>query len=210
MADLTSQASDPATLLSWEEGIGDDKKYHIAHVSPEAIILVLKMKDYAKWVEVVAVARSLPGEAAAKLQQLPKAVHLAPNEISRVTYADGLNQLTLFHQDEKKTKVPGGKKLAEVFAAIKLHLGGTESQEEADAWSVMQSPLFTLTVIGVIGGFLIWFTTICEPEYVASGRRSGMKNLLNQVGYSIGPVLDVGGRRFLGGPGHRVDELPIN
>jgi peptidoglycan/LPS O-acetylase OafA/YrhL len=34
---------------------------------------------------------------------------------------------------------------------------------------------------------MIWFTTICEPNYEATGRRAGMKNLLNWVGYSIGP-----------------------
>ena len=99
-----------------------------------------------------------------------------------------MNQLALFDQNEKKTKVPEGKEQAEVFAAIKQHLGGTESEEEADAWSVMQSPLFILAVIGVIGGFFIYFTTICEPDYEATGRRSGMKALLNSVGYTIGPV----------------------
>ena len=52
----------------------------------------------------------------------------------------------------------------------------------------MQSPLFVLSVIAVIGGFFIWFTTICEPGYTGTGRRSGMKTLLNWVGYKIGPV----------------------
>jgi hypothetical protein len=122
------------------------------------------------------------------LQQQPNAVHLAPSEISKATYAKDLNQLSLFDRSQQKTKIPEGKGQAEVFAAIKQHLGGAEGEEEADAWSVMQSPLFILAVIGVIGGFFIWFTTICDPSYEASGRRSGMKNLLNWVGYTIGPV----------------------
>ncbi|MBC7818488.1 MAG: hypothetical protein IAG10_16500 [Planctomycetaceae bacterium] len=188
MANVTGKADVPGTLVSWEEGIGDDKKYHIAHVSPAGITLACKMKDYKKWVDVVAAAKSSPNEAAAILQQVPKAVHLDPSDISKATYAKDLNQLTLFDQNQQKTKVPEGKEQAEVFAAIKEHLGGTEKEEEADAWSVVQSPLFVLTVIGVIGGFFIWFTTICEPNYEASGRRSGMKNLLNLVGYKIGPV----------------------
>lgn len=188
MANVTGKADAPGTLVSWEEGIGDDKKYHIAHVSPAGITLACKMKDYKQWVDVVAATKSSPDEAAAILQQVPKAVHFDPSDLAKATYAKDLNQLTLFDRNQQKTKIPQGKEQAEVFAAIKQHLGGTESEEEADAWSVVQSPLFILSVIGVIGGFFIWFTTICEPNYEASGRRSGMKNLLNAVGYKIGPV----------------------
>jgi hypothetical protein len=188
MADASNSEVSPGTLVTWEEGIGDDKKYHIAHVSPAGITLVLKQKDYKKWVEVVAEANGSPADAAAFLQQQPKAVQFAPCEISRATYARDLNQLALFDQNGKKTKVPEGKEQADLFAAIQRHLGGAPSEEEADAWSVMQSPLFILAVISVIGGFFIWFTTICEPDYEASGRRSGMKTLLNSIGLAIGPM----------------------
>lgn len=188
MSNATGNASAAGTLVSWEEGIGDDKKYHIVHVSSAGIILVRKMSDYKQWVEMVAAAKTSPDEAATMLQQLPKAVHFVPGKISKATYSKDLNQLALYDQDQQKTKVPEGKGQAEVFAAIKQHLGGTEGEEEADAWSVMQGPLFTLAVIAVIGGFCIWFTTISDPNYVASGRKSGMKNLLNWIGYSIGPT----------------------
>jgi hypothetical protein len=188
IANVAGEAGAHGTLVSWEEGIGDDKKYHIAHVSSAGITLVRKLKDYEKWVQVVAAAKASPDEAVSMLQQMEKAVQFAPEEISRATYAEQLNQLTLFDRQEQKTKIPEGKEQADIFAALKEHLGGTESEEEADAWSVMQSPLFILAVIGVIGGFFIWFTTICEPDYEASGRRSGMKTLLNWVGYKIGPV----------------------
>jgi hypothetical protein len=187
MANATGEAAAPGTLVSWEEGIGDDKKYQIAHVSPQGITLVLKMKDYQKFVEAVATAKTAPNEAAAILQQLPKAIRFAPGDLSKVTYAKDLNQLTLFDKNQQKTKVPAGKEQADVFAAIQQHLGGAESEEEADAWSVMSSSVFTLGVIGVIGGFFIWFTTICDPNYVATGRRSGMKTLLNTIGYKVGP-----------------------
>jgi hypothetical protein len=145
------------------------------------------MKDYQQWQQVVAAANGSPHQAAAMLQQLPKAVHIHPSQISKVTYAEKLWQLAIFDQNQRKTKVPDGKEQAEVFAAIQRHLGGSLREEEADAWSVMQSPLFVLAVIGVIGGFFIWFTTICEPDYEATGRRSGMKQLLNTIGYTIGP-----------------------
>ena len=183
-------ADDPGTgtLVSWEEGIGDDKKYHIAHVSPEGIILVLKLKDYQQCQQVVAAAENSPSEAPAMLRQMDKAVLFQPSEIAQAKYAPQLNQLWLFDREQKKIKIPEGKEQADIFAAIQHHLGGTESEEEADAWAVMQSPLFILAVIGVIGGFFIWFTTICEPNYEATGRRSGMKQLLNWIGYKIGPV----------------------
>lgn len=184
-----SQTSDAAgTLVAWNEGIGDDKKYHIAHVSPAGITLVCKLKDHAHWESLAARAKRSPDDAAAMLQQEPKAVHFAPGDIARVTYAKLLWQLTIFDRSDKKTKVPDGKEQEQVFAAISQHLGGAASEEEADAWSVMKSPLFILAVIGVIGGFLIWFTAICEPEIEATGRRQGMKVFMNWLGYAIGPV----------------------
>jgi hypothetical protein len=187
MANVTGTVGASGTLVSWEEGIGDDRKYHIAHVSPAGITLVCKMTDYQKFLEGVAAANQSPQEAAAILQQLPKAVHFDPGAISKATYAKDLNQLALFDRNQHRTKIPEGKGQAEIFAAIKQHLGGSEREEEADAWSVMQSPLFILAVIAVIGGFFIYFTTICEADYEATGRRSGMKQLLNWLGYTIGP-----------------------
>ena len=178
----------PGTLVSWNEGIGDDKKYHIAHVSPAGVTLVCKLKDDAHWQSLVARAKRAPDDAAAMLQQEPKAVHFAPGDIARVTYAKQLWQLTIFDRNGNATKVPDGKEQEQVFAAMSQHLGGAASEEEADAWSVMKTPLFILAVIGVIGGFLIWFTAICEPEIEATGRRQGMKVFLNSVGYAIGPV----------------------
>lgn len=43
----TNSTGDDAlgTLVTWEEGIGDERRYHIAHVSPAGITLLLKSKD---------------------------------------------------------------------------------------------------------------------------------------------------------------------
>ena len=188
MASVSEAAETSGTIVSWSEGIGDERRYHIAHVSPTGITLALKAKDEASWQGMVAMANASPDGAAAMLQQVPKAVFLSRSDLSKATYAQQLNQLWLYDQNQQRTKLPEGKEQADVFAAIKQHLGGTESEEEADAWSVMQSPLFVLAVIGVIGGFFIWFTTICEPDFVATGRKAGMKQLMNTVGYKIGPV----------------------
>lgn len=189
LPDLDSaESSEQGTLVSWEEGIGDDKKYHIGLISSAGITHVLKLKDYEQFTHAVATATASPDEAEDILLQLPKAGQISADELAKATYAEKLNQLTLFKTTDEKVKVPEGKEQADFFAAIKQHLGGAESEEEADAWSVMQSPLFILAVIAVIGGFMIWFTTICDPNYEASGRRSGMKQLLNWVGYKIGPL----------------------
>ncbi len=74
-----------------------------------------------------------------------------------------------------------------VFEAVGRLLGGKASEEEADAWAVMQRPLFAIAVFGAIGGFFIYFTTMCDPNYEATGRRRGMKQLMNWLGYTIGP-----------------------
>ncbi len=185
---MSNQMASGVSIVSWEEGIGDDKKYHIAHVSADGIILVLKGKDHSQWEGVVAAAEGSPATAAELLLKMPKAMHLPAEQIAKVTFAEKLNQLVVFDCEQNRTKVPEGKEQADIFTAIQQHLGGEETEEEADAWAVMQSPLFILAVIAVIGGFFIWFTTICEPTYEATGRRSGMKQLMNSVGYSIGPV----------------------
>ena len=86
MADAPVGPVAQGALVAWEEGIGDDKKYHIAYVLPTGITLVLKMKNHAKWQQAVAAANQAPGNAAALLQQLPGAVHFARSEISKATY----------------------------------------------------------------------------------------------------------------------------
>lgn len=187
MTEATGNADDTGALVSWENGIGDDAKYHIAHITAEGITLVSNMKDYQKWFAAVAAAKKSPTDIRPILSELPKVMHFERGQISKATYAKDLSQLSLFDHQQRKTKVPEGKEQAAVFAAIKQYLGGTESEEEADAWSVMQGPLLTLSIIGVIGGFFIWFTTICEADFQAEGRKAGMKNLLNWVGYNIGP-----------------------
>ncbi len=176
-------------MIHWEEGIGDDTKYHIAHVSLVGLTFVRKLKDHARFQQLVSSASSDPANAIQILRSEPKAEVLNLADIARVSFAEPLNQLYLYDTAGTRTKIPEGKgkPQGKVFEAFKKLPGWTPSEEEADAWSILQTPLFVLCVIGVIGGFFIWFTSICEPNYEASGRRSGMKQLMNTVGYAIGP-----------------------
>lgn len=189
MANISREAGTPGTLVFWEDFyIGDDKGYHLVHVSPMGIILVAGIKDAAAWKSLADAASASPQVAAAILSQAPRSVYFAREEIAKVTYARELSQLTLFDRRQKKTNFPKGKGQADVFAAIQQHLGGEASHEEADAWSVVKGWLFGLLVFGGIGGFMIYFTTICDPNHVATGRKRGMENLLNQLGYAVGPL----------------------
>ena len=187
MANDPETAPPPATLIAWQEGIGDERRYHIAHASSAGLLLVCKLKEHGQWETLVNVATNSPAEAATLLGQQATAAHFTPSDLSKATYAKDLNQLWLFDRNGKKTKIPEGKEQAEVFAAIQQYLGGDASEEEADAWSVMQSPLFCLAVIAVLGGFFIWFTTISDPNYQPTGRKQGMKVMMNWIGYTVGP-----------------------
>lgn len=177
------------TLLSWEEGFGDDKKFHIAHVSALGLTFVRRLKDHAEFEQLVHDATNEPANAVSLLQSHPKAEVHPIEKIARATYAEQLNQLYLFDDQGKRTGIPEGKDnpQGKIFTAL-TELGGTQSEEDADAWSVLKTPLFVLSVIAVIGGFFIWFTTICEPDFEATGRRAGMKQLMNTIGYAVGPI----------------------
>jgi hypothetical protein len=188
MANISQEAPTPGTLVFWEDFyIGEDKGYHLVHVSPTGIILVAGIKDVEAWKKLAGTANASPHAAGTILSQVPGSVRFDPEEIAKVTYARELSQLILFDQQQKRTKIPSGKGQADVFAAIQQHLGGAESQEEADAWSVVKGWLFGLVVFDGLGGFMIYYTTICDPNYVATGRKRGIENLLNQLGYAIGP-----------------------
>jgi hypothetical protein len=188
MANQSGNGIGAGTVVSWQNGMGDDRKYHIAHVSTSGITLVCRMKDHARWQEAVAAASRSPEQAVALLKGLPQAVEFASAGLAKVTHAPDLWQLVLIDRNGKRKNVPEGREQTEVFNAIRQHLGGDASDEEADVWSVIKTPLFVVSVFGAIGGFFVYFTTICTPDYDATGRRQGMKQLMNSLGYKIGPI----------------------
>ena len=50
-------------LVCWEEGIGDDMKFHIAHVSALGLTFVRRLKDYDKFQQLVRDASNEPANA---------------------------------------------------------------------------------------------------------------------------------------------------
>jgi|GEM_PF-5930461 len=182
--------ADPVgTLISWTEGDDEDTRgYHMAYVSSTGITLAPKLRAH-EFTKFGLEAKVKPASAPEILQQAPKAVQIPSDQIARVTYVEQLKQLELFDLDQKKTKVPAGeeKEEAEVFTAIKQHCGGRELEDSAGAWSVVKSQLANLFVIALFGGIAIMIANTSSPGYRASGRRSGLKSLLNWIGYSIGP-----------------------
>ena len=187
MGNASDGAAPPGTLVSWDYGTDDAHKYVIVHVSPDGITLVRKLKNVAAWQETMVRATRFPEQARAILQQMPKAVQLARDDLIRVTWVQDLEQLTLFDQNGKKFRLPEGKAQAEVFEAIKQHLGGVASEEETDAWSVMQPHLVILLCGGLIGAVLIAFTAMCKPDFKPDGPGAAVKIVLNWIGYKIGP-----------------------
>lgn len=131
-----------------------------------------------------------PAEAAALIEAHPGGHRLPRERLARVAYAQQLNQLTVVDKAGKKQHIAYGKggEQGKIFEAVRRHLGGTAREEDADAWSVMKVPLFALAVTSVIGGFLIWFASISDPDAEITGRRAGMKKFINWLGYSVGPT----------------------
>ena len=186
----TEMQGDAGTLISWTVSNSDGSKSHIVHVDSEGITWALGMKKPEAFGQLVGRLAAQPDQSAALIGEQRGGHHLSRNDIARVTFAEDLKQLVITDKAGKKQKITKGDKdeQKQVFEAAGQHLGGKASEEEADAWSVIQGPLVTLAILGAIGGFFIYFTTISDPNFQATGRRSGMKQLMNWLGYTIGPT----------------------
>jgi hypothetical protein len=181
--------SEPAVLVSWSHGIGDTRKSHIVHVDPEGLTWAVGISDPKDFEHLTAEAAARPAEAAALIAAHKRGRRLPRERLARVTYAKGLNQLTIFDDAGKKQHIEYGKGVqAQIFEAANRYFGGTASEEEADAWSIMKVPLFALAVTAVIGGFFIYGAATADPNYVASGRRAGMKQMMESALLYIGPT----------------------
>ncbi|HUT93253.1 MAG TPA: hypothetical protein VMY37_27560 [Thermoguttaceae bacterium] len=197
LGESTRPAADPATpqdnagtLVAWTASTGDSTKSHVVHIDPAGATWALGLKRPEEFGQLVGEATARPAEAAALVEGHRGGHRLPRARLARVTYAKDLNQLTIIDDAGRKQRIPDGNvgEQGQVFEAIGRHLGGTPGEEDADAWSVMQVPLFALAVVGVIGGLLIYVAAISDPSYEASGRRSGMKQLINWLGYTVGPT----------------------
>lgn len=183
-------SNEHGTLVAWTANTGDSVKSHVVHIDATGISWSLNIKKPETFHQLLTKVSQQPDEAATIISAESKAACLPRERLARVTFAPDLNQLSLFDTEGKKQKIPDGKEgeQKQVYEAVQQHLGGTHSQEDADAWSVMQGPLFALAVTAAIGGLFIFLAADADPNYEATGRRSGMKRLINWLGYTIGPV----------------------
>lgn len=181
---------DTSTLVAWTYHDGDAEKSHVVHVDRAGMAWLLKVRQPEVFGRVVGEATRQPAEAAAVIEAQKGGRRLPSEQIARVAWCEKLNQLTVVDKAGSKQHFPESRagEQGTIFEAVGRYLGGTAREEDADAWSVMKTPLFALSVLAVIGGFFIWFTTISDPNAEITGRRAGMKRLLNWVGYTIGPV----------------------
>lgn len=178
------------TLVLWTTSNGDSNVSHLVHVDSTCIAWITNIGKKKVMENLLGQISARPTETAAIISAESKGICLPRERLSRVTYCESLNQLSLFDEAGKKSKIPDGKEQEQrrIFEGVRQHMGGNASEEEADAWSVMQTPLFALAVTAVIGGFLIFLAANSDPNYEATGRRSGMKQLINWVGYTVGPT----------------------
>ncbi|WP_339736123.1 hypothetical protein [uncultured Gimesia sp.] len=183
-------SNENGTLVAWTANTGDSVKSHVVHIDSTGISWSLNIKKPETFERLLTTLAEQPEEATAIIRAESKASCLSRERLVRVTYAKDLNQLSIFDEEGKKQKIPDGKEgeQGQIFEAVQQYLGGTHSQEDADAWSVMQGPLFALAVTAAIGGLFIFLAADADPNYEASGRRSGMKQLMNWLGYTIGPI----------------------
>src|SRR5262245_13915373 len=199
MADVrdSDEASRPAaspdgggTLVAWTASTGDSTKSHVVHVDPTGLAWALGLKQPEEFGRLVGAATQQPAEAAALVAAHQGGQSLPRERLVRIAYTEQLNQLTVVDKAGRRQHIAYGKdgELGKIFEAVRRHLGGTAREEDADAWSVMKGPLFALAVTAVIGGFLVGSASIAEPDAEITGRRAGMKQLINWLGYAIGPT----------------------
>lgn len=183
-------ADNDSSLVLWSTSSGDSSVSHLVHVDATGIAWLVNIKKPKILENLLGQISVRPAETAAIISAESKGKFLSRENLSRVTYAEALNQLAIFDEEGKKHKIPDGKEGEQrrIFEGVQNFLGGTASEEEADAWSVMQGPLFALGVTAAIGAFLIFVATDADPNKEFSGRRRGMKQLFNWLGYTIGPT----------------------
>ena len=178
------------TVVAWTASTGDSTKSHVVHIDPTGLAWALGLKQPEAFGQLVGVVTSRPAEAAALVAAHPGGRRLPREQLARVAHTPQLNQLTVVDTAGKRQDIAYGKggEQGKVFEAVRRHLGGTAREEDADAWSVMKVPLFALVVVAVIGGFFIWLAASADPDAEITGRRAGMKKLINWLGTTVGPT----------------------
>eukprot|EP00913_Durusdinium_trenchii_P008824 g8290.t1 len=182
--------SGDGTLVAWTVDSGDSSKSHVVHVDENGIAWALNLKEPEVVGRLVGEATQRPDDAGTIIETHRGGRRVLRKRLAGVAFAEQLNQLTIVDTDGKKQHIAYGDdgEQEKIFKAARRHFGGTVRKEDADAWSVMKTPLFALSVTAVIGGFLIWMAAISDPNAEITGRRSGMKRLINWLGYTIGPT----------------------
>lgn len=193
-SDLEDTQSDFGCLVVWTSNSGDNKKSHLLHVDSAGITWMLNAKKPDAIRRLLEMISEKPAETAAIMKSDLNAYHLPRERLIGVNYIEKLNQLTIqydtMYGKSKKQKIAfgDGNEQRMIFEGIHKYLNGSLSEEDADAWSVMKGPLIGLAVTGFFGGLLFVVSTEADPNYEATGRRRGLKQLFNWVGYTVGPT----------------------
>ncbi|QDV18942.1 hypothetical protein Pan153_36030 [Gimesia panareensis] len=200
-AEVTTPEND-ASVMVWSSSSGESKLLHAMQIDETGIAWLLNISKPKILEELIGRINENPDQATSIISAESKGKFLPREQLARVSYTEGLSQLLIIDTDGKKHKVTDGEEgeQRQIFEAVRQHLGGDAGEEEADAWSVMQGPLLGLVITAAAGGFMVFLATEADPSKEFTGRRRGMKQLLNWLGYTIGPTWMgvIAGTIFLG------------
>lgn len=190
----TRPTAPKAAVVAWQSGSGKDKLWHIVHINSAGLTCALDLTERNQLQQLVDQASATPAKAAEVLAAHKGAKQLTRDKLSRVTYVKLLKQLTVIDTAGKKHHIAYGDQGEQeaIFEAVNEHLGGTTSEEEADAWSVVKNALFALVVTIFAGGLFTKLAMDASPDHVATGRRAATEQALNNLLYKIGPIWTAG------------------
>jgi hypothetical protein len=186
----TRPAVPKSAVVAWQSGSGKDKLWHIVHIDSAGLTCALDLTERNQLQQLVDQASANPSKAAEVFGAHKGAKKLSRDKLSRVTYAKPLKQLIVVDNAGKKHHVAYGDQGEQeaIFEAVKEHLGGTPSEEEADAWSVVKNSVIALVVTIFAGGVFTKLAMDASPDHVATGRRAATEQALNNLLYKIGPI----------------------
>lgn len=177
-------------LFTWNTGSGDSARVHVVHVDSSGLSWLVNIGDKDVCTLLLNAIAANPAETAKAIAEAKKGRRVSRDELDKVTYSKSLKQLTFVDRAGKNHHIPAGNEGQQeaIYAAVGEKLRGTAGEEDVDVWSAIKTPLGGLALTAVFGAMAIFLAADSEPNKEFTGRRRGMAQLLNKIGYTVGPM----------------------
>lgn len=177
-------------LFTWNTGSGDSARVHVVHVEPAGLSWLVNIGDKNVCTKLLDAINANPAETAKAIAEAKKGRRVSREELEKVTYSKSLKQLTFVDRAGKNHHIPTGNEGQQeaIYAAVGEKLRGAAGKEDVDTWSAIKNPLGGLAITLVFGALAVFLAADSEPNKEFTGRRRGMAQLLNKIGYSVGPM----------------------